>query len=195
MATRGKQPDVSNYPPEVWAYAAGFLDGEGHIGINKAMPRPGWRSRATTPRYDAAVVVVGTVKEPIAWLQDHFGGALRQRPAQKAGWKDQWVLAIGGKQAAEFCRGLLPYLKVKHRQATLLVEFEDTKTPTPKGHRRVTPADELVRREAYRNRMLEINNSYIRLRPQRLSEGAPRPGEAIVCADGKPSELAGTETS
>lgn len=167
MTTRGKSP-------EVLAYAAGFIDGEGSIGISKAMPRPGWKTRNTTPVYEVTLTVVNTVEAPMAWLHAEFGGSLRLKKPAANRWRPQWCWVLGNRQAADFCRMVLPYFKVKHRQAQLCIDFMERKALTPKRYKMEVPAEELAAREAMRIEMFLLNDSRgARGRPQRLSEGVP----------------------
>lgn len=95
------------------AYAAGLIDGEGSIGIygKKLLP----------------VVTVGmTDLEPVQWLADTFGGAVvsHWRPEeQRKHWKPVYRWQASTKAAYIFCRAVLPFLKVKHRQALLVIRF------------------------------------------------------------------------
>lgn len=197
MTTRGKTL-------EVLAYAAGFIDGEGSIGIARANPRKGWHSRGTTPRYEAHVTVVNTVREPMEWLYQEFGGHLRNKKPGKEGWKPQYCWVISNRRAVSVLRELLPYLKVKRSQADLLIAFMDGKTLTPKRYRLEVPPEEVAWREDMRQKMLALNSprwNQNRSHPQRLSESAPKGdfpsplGEATVCPPGKPGEVGGTETT
>jgi hypothetical protein len=201
METRWKDPVIL-------AYAAGFLDGEGFIGISRSVPKPEWHNRARTTRYEPSVVIVNTSHSVLMWFHETFGGNLASRTSQKAGAtgprKDQWKWTVGNRMAADFLKAVAPYLKVKQRQAELVVAFVETKTPTVKKPRylQVTP-EELAWREDMFQQLVALNDSWYmrRRRLQRLSEGTPSPtegsetGEAIVRTPSKGGDVSGTETT
>jgi hypothetical protein len=162
MVTRGKSP-------EVLAYAAGVVDGEGHIGMYRNIPKASWKGRTKSPRYEYGVTVVNTVRPLLYWLHAEFGGSVCARPPQKEGWQPQWRWYLASLQAADFCRAILPYLRVKQEQATLLVAFVDTKTTQRGAPGRRSSDEELSWRDGIYLRLCALNRTY----PQRLSERTP----------------------
>lgn len=55
-------------------------------------------------------------------------------PRNVPGWRDQYMVLIHGARAQLLCKRMLPHLKVKHEQATLLLTFpgEHRKAPGKK---------------------------------------------------------------
>lgn len=165
MATRGKA-DVATL-----AYLAGIIDGEGHIGINVNLKNP---QRRTSPRYQSELVIVNSDKPLFEWLAENFGGAVGPRKKAEDHHKQTWRWKVGDKQAATILEAVLPYLRIKRKQAELLIEFVREGAPKPAGMgARLTEA-ELKRRQRIYREIAVLNDR--RRRPQRLSEEAPESG-------------------
>ena len=99
------------------AYLAGLIDGEGSIYVGAFGPE---RKRSCYP----AVAIGMTDKAIIEWVAGHFAVKVsyvckRKNPK----WLDQYFVRLSGKRAQILCRVLLPYLKVKRRQAELVLTF------------------------------------------------------------------------
>jgi hypothetical protein len=95
-----------------WAYAAGFVDGEGCIAVVRSfVPKRG--------RYVYGVtVVVSNVDRPVLeWLQSTWGGwivAFSTRQAQK---RSSWCWrSPTGFSAKPFLNGIRPWLRIKGQQ-------------------------------------------------------------------------------
>jgi hypothetical protein len=141
------------------AYAAGIIDGEGWIGMSVYVPPPDSRKQKST--VFQCVVCVG-MKEPevVIWLQEKFGGNVHSyEPGRyNSSGVHQWRLTAG--QAAEFCRQVRPYLKMKHRQAQLLVEYrEDPRLDHTRhgGHGVRTPEAEVAVKHEYKTAFGVLN--------------------------------------
>jgi hypothetical protein len=104
------------------AYAAGLLDGEGHIGIVKKSLRKGRRLREIY----AEVRISMTDEATVQWLKDHFGGGILRlkRHSQHPHWQDMYRWDKHSLKATEFLREVLPYLITKRAQAELAIEFQ-----------------------------------------------------------------------
>ena len=98
------------------AWAAGFFDGEGHIGISH---RPRQR------RFVLRIIVVNTDISALQKLRLLFGfGAVHARPRRDAERHRQaYHWQLGAKAAESFLKTVLPYLTVKRRQAEIALEF------------------------------------------------------------------------
>jgi len=182
MVTRGKAIDVL-------AYVAGVVDSDGHIGIDRSATMP---QRRTSVRYEAAVVVTNVDRPLMDWLQEEFGGSLRQRKQMLPHHKPTYSWKLSEQQAAGFCEQILPYLRVKKRQAELLIELKaGWQQPEKRGQGAKTSESELARREAIYQRFKALNDDR---RPHRPSESASRTDEAMVGPASKDAEVEGTET-
>lgn len=98
-------------------YAAGFIDGEGSIGIYR---------HSTSGQYQLRMSASNTVEAPIKLLQKLFGGSYRinqERTSEKHRNPYRWY--IMGTQAARALTEILPYLLVKQEQAKLGIRFQN----------------------------------------------------------------------
>lgn len=93
-------------------YAAGLFDGEGCISTAQNSPKQMPRLNVTVQMCDVGVV---------AWLHQSFGlGTLRQSRPEKyysGRCRAQFVWCCSSAQAEVVLRAMLPFLKVKQRQA------------------------------------------------------------------------------
>jgi hypothetical protein len=112
-----------------FAYAAGLIDGEGHIAATSRKGKSRGRSVSTKGKpyahLDSRISMSLTVKEPLDWLLEKFGGTVYFKKAPKnKNWKDQWTwVAMGNDNKSALLKGIIPFLKIKQRQAILLLEY------------------------------------------------------------------------
>lgn len=148
---RRRAMDLPSYHrPEDLAYAAGFFDGEGCVGLGK---NKGRRSVCYT------LVVHATNVEPavIHGLAETFGGTVMIRRAGKNYRRDLYIWQAVTLTAYQALRLMRPYLKVKHRQADIGIKFfEHVLAYHTPGIRTVSP-EELLWRDEQRQRLHEIN--------------------------------------
>ena len=161
MGTRAK---LANMELTKIAWAAGFMDGEGYIGITRCL------DRRTGRLYYRVQVDVGQVhREPIALFQELFGGTIGHRTNKKQGC---WNWRKFGKEACNVIRILLPYLVVKRRQAELVLEYDMTvMEKNGHGNWKTLPAEIIERRRAIWAACVELNGGRA-LQADRLSEEA-----------------------
>jgi hypothetical protein len=103
------------------AYMAGIMDGEGciHIGCNHH-PTSG----LVKPYYWLESMIGMTDRYICDLFHTRFGGTVRNTEKATEKWRAKWMWRISGKQAAEMLNSLLPYLRLKHKQAELALEFQ-----------------------------------------------------------------------
>jgi hypothetical protein len=167
MTTRGKQPS-----PTDLAYIAGFVDGEGTIGIYRKYDlRADW-----APGYAERIIIVQVDRRPLDFIKQFFPrGSLSKKKKYHEHYRQAYALKYSHTQAYELAKALLPYLQVKRAQAEALIEFRgQMKYVDRKTSRRLDPA-ELKRREQYFIKLKELNG----VQPQRLNPETPK-GEVIV---------------
>jgi len=104
--------------PTEAAYLAGLVDGEGYIGLLQVKRKRGRRSSF------AGRVVIGMCWEGLKDVRELVGcGKVWFKKHANPKHNDQWVWSLTGNH----CRALLPvirpYLKVKARQADLLLDY------------------------------------------------------------------------
>jgi len=154
-------------------YMAGFFDGEGCVAISKInLKNPEYKS----PRYVLEVTAYNCDKDVMDWILTKFGGStqLRVKPKEKWYWKDNYGWKITSNKAIPFLKELLPYLKVKKKQAELAIEFQEQvmnvknrKTiPVKAGNgisHRLAPS-EINKRDKYWRQMIKLNNRGLKTR-------------------------------
>lgn len=106
------------------AWAAGFIDGEGCIYINKSMSKEIPNRRKTTQRYQLALTAVQSDIRPINKLKDLFkAGSITEY--DKGAYKTQWVWKVSGLNAERVLRSIFPYLVVKKDQARVGLQHQE----------------------------------------------------------------------
>jgi len=113
------------------AWAAGFFDGEGYVGI--ARRRNKWLRKKdnTIQEYTAFCLVVKigqVVEEPLIKLQKLFGGSIAKtaRHKTKTNWHQIRNWEIQGPAAETFLIKVRPYLIVKAQQADIALQYRLT---------------------------------------------------------------------
>lgn len=101
------------------AYMAGIIDGEGHFHMYYHPP---------IRRYYFTVGVANTNRDLLDWLVDNFSGKVyRHKPkSHKDEWKDCWEWRLNQTDILSALPAILPFLKIKKRQAELAIEFRKT---------------------------------------------------------------------
>lgn len=103
------------------AYAAGIIEGEGSIRINK----PTRQNRGAL-----IVSVSNTDRQIIDWLAERWNGYAKANTAPVGNRKQAYVWTIAARQAAAFIMAIYPYLKTERvlRKADLALTFQNQKT-------------------------------------------------------------------
>lgn len=98
------------------AYAAGIIDGEGHIRIAQPPSRP----------YGVLIVRVGMSDKIVPqWLQDYFGGFLGHYKSDKSR-KSRNIWMLEGIRAFDFLKIIQPYIKLKEKHIDIGLRFGET---------------------------------------------------------------------
>lgn len=103
------------------AYLAGLIDGEGYVGIKKALA---YRCQGRqTPGYHARIQVRMVDEQAIRHLAETLGGWYYKEKASAAHGRPLYCYQASNKKAEHILRALLPYLRVKTEaaQAVLLL--------------------------------------------------------------------------
>lgn len=109
---------------ETLAYAAGFLDGEGCFIAERGSK--------------AYVSMSNTYKPVVEWFVQQFGGSISKGMKRKPHHKLIYTWVLSGKNIDTFLPSIIPYLKQKAPQASLLLFIRATNT-YPKVNRKVDP--------------------------------------------------------
>jgi hypothetical protein len=106
------------------AYWAGLIDGEGHLGIRYVADKSR-RPRQYIARFGLVMSEPPLVEAFAEQFSLHYGGNCSwDSPVSK---KPLFRAQGAGQSAAAVAKTLLPYLRIKRRQAELLVQLEEEK--------------------------------------------------------------------
>ena len=109
---------------ELFAYAAGIVDGEGTIGV--------WREKrrgnSSGYRYKSALEFANTCETVVDFFVKHCGGYKAFYGRVQEHHQDQWKWRCTTSEVASLVSKLRPYLIIKAGQADLVLEFERMKS-------------------------------------------------------------------
>jgi hypothetical protein len=131
-------------------YMAGIIDGEGSICIEIQSP---CKSRKVT-YYSPRLVVINTNVPLMNWINEKFGGTVRQRKHVE-NCKLCYKWNIFSFNAANLLKECLPFMIVKKRHAEIIIEFMGL---DKKGWN--VPKDVQIRREELYLELKKINKTY-----------------------------------
>lgn len=132
------------------AYLAGFIDGEGCIGIHH-------RGKAKGRKPTVRVSITNTDKNILIWCKNFIGLGGTLKIHNKNGnnkWKTAYRLEYDCKKAEALLRMVVPYLKIKKEQALLAIEYR--KYTIPNG--RYKPEENYTRERLFL-KVLELNKT------------------------------------
>ncbi len=132
--------ELKTLTPTEAAYLAGLIDGEGCFFIQKAKHK----KFQYTPK-----MAITNTSSVIASLCDEYGGSY-QCQEHTVNWKSVYRWHFSKKLVTHYLPQILPYLKIKSAQATLMLEC----LSSCKGTGYVNDDNEL---ERYRQRLMELN--------------------------------------
>lgn len=99
----------------LYSYMAGFVDADGSISI---------ASVSKKKRFTAKLNVSNCKEEIIKLFKDEFGGKIRVRNWENKRWRPCFWWDITHKRATAALKELLPYLKIKKKQAELAIKMD-----------------------------------------------------------------------
>ncbi|MCK4307123.1 hypothetical protein KAW50_02725 [candidate division WOR-3 bacterium] len=131
-------------------YLAGLLDGEGCFTID--------RYKNPKLRYNPKIVLQWTENKLSGLLREKFGGDLHKVAPRKdfPNRKPQYRWQIQNNTLRRLLPSLIPFLKVKHRQARILDSFFREKKSD--GYGKGLPLKELDRRERLYQKIRTLNS-------------------------------------
>ena len=129
------------------AYTAGIIDGEGSIWPQKI--------HCGSRGGNAITVSVGMTSETIPqWLSETWGGTYYFYKSKKPHCKDKWTWFLSSDRAVYFLQIILPYLKLKQKQARIAIDLQIARSK--RRPRRATEEEKEI--ETYQiNLMKELN--------------------------------------
>lgn len=155
-------------------YLAGFFDGEGYAALAR-IRRPG-----RSPEYCLRAVVHNTNLEIVSEIQRCWGGTLSEVGERRPGWKRGYALIWTNADAARLLLLLAPRLRVKARQAALLLGYQEhvrscKRLHDQHGYLSNLSTEELRFREALFRELKELNT-----RDPSVRRRYPDPGAGIA---------------
>ena len=104
------------------AYMAGVIDSDGYIGIVKQSET---RRKHTTEYFRTVITVSQVQLEAIELLRERLGGSFGITQRQKgSNWKSLYRWGVYNKKDTKrILEMLLPYLKIKRKQAEMVIAY------------------------------------------------------------------------
>jgi hypothetical protein len=130
---------------ELIAYLAGIVDADGTISIKRSTYNMRVSGDARCPSFQERIAVSQVASEVPSLLQQTFGGRLGVHRGYSDNARDGLRWEATNRQAANAIRALLPYLRVKRRQAEVALalrahkELPKMQTRCPNGSTRRMP--------------------------------------------------------
>lgn len=108
------------------AYAAGIIDGEGTVGIERKQVKERHSHRVY-------VCVGNTNADIIEWLHDNFGGNTMYNKDRGDKNNDIHMWQTSSSNAIDFLKFVYPYLIIKKYQAETAFRFQETISTNKQG--------------------------------------------------------------
>jgi len=118
-----------------WSYMAGLIDGEGYIGLTKAVDRR--PNRGNSISYKSHVAVTMTHEETVKYLKEKLGGCFYKHNPPNIRWKQQyrWILECNMELTKAVCINLLKYSITKQEQLKKMIEYCNIRLISKRAHR------------------------------------------------------------
>jgi hypothetical protein len=105
---------------EIFSYIAGYIEGDGCIGIRKLK----CSKYQGGVYYNLIVTATDEDKKPLEFLRRIAGGSVH---GGKKSYRNSFIWCLTGKKAIEFCRAIKPYSSIKKKQIETGLEFGEAK--------------------------------------------------------------------
>ena len=128
-------------------YLAAFMDAEGSFGIQ----------HNKNGSYHTSMQVSNTNKAVLEWVESKFDGYLYPTGVPKDDHRQSWQLYWRTREMLELIPVLLPFLKIKKKQAETLWKYLNCYSMAV-FKMRVYTQEEIDHRKALFNRMYELNH-------------------------------------
>lgn len=123
------------------AYLAGIIDGEGCVNINRHKSK----TSRLGYRFDAHISISNTNLNLLKDIQKFVGaGTIRKKTVHKSNRKQGYEWGVYSQQI-KLLRACIPFLRIKYRQAVLLLKYIDKHNfiPGPKGLSLIRQRDQM----------------------------------------------------
>lgn len=143
---------------ELWtieklSYMAGIIDGEGSIAIEIQSQSIRWDRKCDY--YSLRLLVINTNLPLLNWIQENFGGTIRQRP-DVLNRRRCYRWNICSHNAAEILKACQQYMIVKKAHTEVFIKFASTMT---RANARLSDEMLFYRKELY-HQLKHINKTY-----------------------------------
>lgn len=103
-------------------YIAGFVDGEGCISIHE---NRAWLAESANgrPRIVMQVAIANCNRAILEQIQKQHGGAICTTTQKNPNAKKGYSLRLSEQAGCRFLKKILPYLRIKHKQARLMLQL------------------------------------------------------------------------
>lgn len=110
-----------------WAWIAGFIDGEGYIGISKGYTENKNKTHEWSKErwvwYNPRINISNTDKESLEFILENFGGSAKvcKRKKYESNLRSLYTYEISNREdLRRIIPKLLPFLRIKKKQAQLV---------------------------------------------------------------------------
>lgn len=133
-------------------YAAGFMDADGTFIFQTRKDRPG------VVHVRPVLAAYNVCRAPLELLVSLFGGSVQPVQRRKPTLSVQLQWRVQGKRATDGAAAMLPYLRVKQRQAAIFVRFmAEAEVEWSNGWRGTLPDSENARRHGLWRELRSLN--------------------------------------
>lgn len=135
------------------AWVAGFFDGEGHCGLAI------WAAAVQkNPAYKSNVDITNTNREILMTIYRIVGlGALSDTVKGTVKKKRPYALYFPNLHQVKFLKLILPYLKLKKRQAELMIEYHEQCKCNMTQFEKTLTSEQILRRAEIYDEMKALN--------------------------------------
>jgi hypothetical protein len=133
------------------AYAAGIIDGEGYIALGAVTPHE-------VTYYQPRLVVEMSDLNVISWLHSVFPVTHKMRVQERPGYKTTYGWVADRKSIERYLPLMLRFLKAKHSQAVVLLDYLATNRPASKWNPLDNEERELAERTVQHLKDLKRSN-------------------------------------
>ena len=151
---------MDNIPSEVAAYLAGAMDSDGSIGIRRSTYATRVTGDARHPVFSERIGLKQVTPEIPELLKATFGGSLMMQKPSAAKGRPLYYWEATNQVAADALVALLPYLRIKRRQAENVLALRASKDrPRSETHTRREASEVNGRWGAVSIRRLEVSTA------------------------------------
>ena len=140
------------------AYLAGIIDGEGYIGIKKYSGK-----NCVSPTFHERIIVCMSEKYILDIFKKNFGGSIHIRIFKNKIIKTNkigYAWEASDKKAANIVKIFLPFLRVKNKQAKIVLKLRKSKEIYKRSSHKKMAKNILLFREKLYNNIKKIHSNH-----------------------------------